>query len=90
MSLMYLMICRGPSTAEVEHFGFGSALQESVWLGRVFAFAKKLSVPPEIVIGDDNQGSIKRAKTDSSGKRTKLPTSNIILFAYYYKNKNSR
>lgn len=51
------------SEADVEYFALDSAVQESVWMGRVFDFAKKLSVPPETVIKVENQCSITIAKS---------------------------
>lgn len=59
------------STAGAEYLALCSAVQESVWPGRVFAFAKKLSFPPQIVIDVDNQGSIEMARIDISGDRTR-------------------
>lgn len=58
------------STAEAEYMALGSAAQECVWLGRIlnFAIADRSEIPSLLV---DNQGSIRMAKNDISGNRTK-------------------
>lgn len=58
------------STAEAEYLAMGSAAQECIWISRLFNFASgRSTLQPEVYV--DNQGSIKMAKNDASGNRTK-------------------
>jgi len=59
------------STAEAEYLALGSAAQELVWLSRVFAFVVGNGHHSIPVMHVDNQGSIRMAKNDISGNRTK-------------------
>ena len=59
------------STAEAEYLALGSAAQELVWLSRVFSFVAGNAEHSIPVMHVDNQGSIKMAKNDISGNRTK-------------------
>lgn len=57
-------------TAEEEYMDLGLATQESVWISRVLKIAAENSIESEPIIVD-NWSSIKMAKTDISGNRTK-------------------
>lgn len=59
------------STAEAEYVSLASAAQECVWLGRLYQFVTGQKELDPITLHADNQGSIKMAKNDSSGSRTK-------------------
>lgn len=64
--------------AEVLDVAYAATVQESVWLGRIFAFAKKLSFLSEIVINIVNQDSIMTAKMTSEETVPSISISNII------------
>lgn len=58
-------------TEEPEFLALSPAVHNLVWSGRGFAFGKKHTVPPEIVINDDWQHSAEMAKTNISVNFTK-------------------
>lgn len=59
------------STVEAEYMAMGAAAQECVRLAWIFQFANSLKDPCRILINVDNLGSVKMAKKDASGNRTK-------------------
>lgn len=59
------------SSVEAEYMALSTASQECVWLKNVYSFAKGIKDIPPVILHADNQGSIKMAKNDASGKRNK-------------------
>lgn len=59
------------SSAEAEYMSMGTAAQECVWISQVYSFANGESKESPVSLYVYNQGSIKMAKNDLSGNRTK-------------------
>lgn len=58
-------------TTEADNLALGMAAQESDWIERMLASATRRPPSPETSLFIDHQGTIKMAKYDASGKRTK-------------------
>jgi len=63
--------CVAQSSSEAEYMALSAAVKEAIWLSNLVGFSSAATEPSPILINVDNQGSIKMAKNDASGTRTK-------------------
>ena len=63
--------CVAQSSSEAEYMALSAAVKEAIWLSNIVGFGSGNSSADPILINVDNQGSIKMAKNDASGTRTK-------------------
>lgn len=63
--------CVAQSSSEAEYMALSAAVKEAIWLRNIVGFSSSTSPADPILINVDNQGSIKMARNDASGTRTK-------------------
>ena len=63
--------CVAQSSSEAEYMALSAAVKEAIWLSNIVGFGCGSSSADPILINVDNQGSIKMARNDASGTRTK-------------------
>lgn len=63
--------CIALSSSEAEYIALATTVKEAIWLTNLFKFVIPTSNEKSILMHVDNQGSIKMAKNDISGNRTK-------------------
>eukprot|EP00171_Calliarthron_tuberculosum_P002309 IDg2309t1 len=63
--------CVAQSSAEAEYMALSASAKEAIWLSKIFNFTNPRDTLQPTKILCDNQGSIKMARNDASGTRTK-------------------
>ena len=63
--------CVAQSSSEAEYMALSAAVKEAIWLRNIVGFSSSTNPADPILINVDNQGSIKMARNDASGTRTK-------------------
>eukprot|EP00171_Calliarthron_tuberculosum_P001876 IDg1876t1 len=63
--------CVAQSSSKAEYIALSIAVKEAIWIQEIFKFLMPDHYQSPILLFVDNQGSIKMAKNDASGTRTK-------------------
>lgn len=63
--------CVAQSSSEAEYIALSTAVKEAIWMKNLFSFVLQQPLIDTVLLYVDNQGSIKMAKNDISGTRTK-------------------